>query len=78
LDDYYIRPIAEVCDRSPEREDTRSDDDFLKLLEVFLDSDIIIISTPIYWQGLSAQLKCFIDRMSSYWRRPLYNIWGTP
>ena len=72
LDDYNIRPIAEVCDRSPEREDTRSDDDFPKLFESFLASDIIIISTPVYWQGLSAQLKCFLDRMSSYWRRQPY------
>lgn len=72
LDDYNIRPIAEVCDRSPERQDTRLDDDFPGLLDIFLDSDIIIISTPVYWQGLSAQLKCFLDRMSSYWRRPPY------
>ena len=72
LDDYTIRPIAETCDIIPERQDIRSDDDFPKLLEVFLDSDIIILSTPVYWQGLSAQLKCFLDRMSSYWRRPPY------
>ena len=72
LDDYYIRPIADVIDKAAEREDTRSDDDFPALLERFLDSDIIILSTPVYWFGFSAQLKCFIDRLSSYFRRPPY------
>ena len=72
LDDYNIRPIAEVGDKASERADTRADDDFPDLLEKFLDSDVIVISTPVYWQGLSAQLKCFIDRMSSYWRRAPY------
>ena len=72
LDDYIIRPI-QVCDRpAAEREDTRSDDDFPVLLEKFLDSDIIILSTPVYWFGFSAQLKCFIDRLSSYFRKPPY------
>ena len=73
LDDYNIRPIADVGDKkTSEREDTRFDDDFPALLEKFLDSDIIILSTPVYWFGFSAQLKCFIDRLSSYFRRPPY------
>jgi multimeric flavodoxin WrbA len=72
LDDFYIRPIAEVCDKAAEREDTRSDDDFPALLEKFLDSNIIVMATPVYWFGFSAQLKCFIDRLSSYFRKPPY------
>ena len=73
LDDYKIRPIADVGDcKTSERIDARSDDDFPGLLEKFLDSDVIVISSPVYWQGLSAQLKCFIDRLSSYFRRPPY------
>ena len=72
LDDYNIRPIADVIDKSSEREDICSDDDFPILLEKFLNSDIIILSTPVYWFGFSAQLKCFIDRLSSYFRRPPY------
>ena len=48
LDDYTIRPI-QVCDRpAAEREDTRSDDDFPALLKRFLDSDVIVLSTPMY------------------------------
>lgn len=72
LDDFFVRPIGQVADNSRARHDTRADDDFLKILDVFLDSDIIIWSTPIYWAGVSAQMKCFIDRLSSYFNNPHY------
>jgi NAD(P)H-dependent FMN reductase len=72
LDDYHVRPIGEVCDNSRQREDPRSDDDFPALLERFLAADVIIWSTPVYWQGLSGQMKCFLDRMSSYFNRAEY------
>ena len=72
LDDFVIRPIGEVADNSRVRKDSRADDDFLKVLHLFLDSDIIIWSTPIYWAGVSAQMKCFIDRLSSYFNNPEY------
>ena len=66
LDDYYIRPIGEVIDNSRIRTDSRNDDDLPKILNKFLQADVIIWSTPIYWFGVSAQMKCFIDRLSSY------------
>jgi putative NADPH-quinone reductase len=72
LDDYHIRPMGEVCNNSRAREDPRSDDDFPALLERFLAADVIVWSTPVYWQGLSAQMKCFLDRMSSYFNRAEY------
>ena len=72
LDDHHIRPIGEVADNSRARKDSRADDDFLKVMQQFLDSDIIIWSTPIYWAGVSAQMKCFIDRLSSYFNNPEY------
>jgi multimeric flavodoxin WrbA len=72
LDDYHVRPIGEVCDDSRRRQDPRSDDDFPALLELFLAADVIVWSTPVYWQGLSAQMKCFLDRMSSYFNRAEY------
>lgn len=68
LDDFYIRPIAEVCDNISERQDIRKDDDLPQVLERFLKADIAVFSTPVYWLGVSAQLKCFIDRLSSYFR----------
>jgi multimeric flavodoxin WrbA len=72
LDDYLVRPIAEVADNSRQRDDPRRDDDFPLLLERFLSADVIIWSTPVYWQGPSAQMKCFLDRMSSYFNHPKY------
>ncbi|HEY32965.1 MAG TPA: flavodoxin family protein [Dehalococcoidia bacterium] len=72
LDDYHVRPIAEVADNSRQRDDPRRDDDFPLLLERFLSADIVIWSTPVYWQGPSAQMKCFLDRMSSYFNHPEY------
>ena len=72
LDDKNICPIGEVCDYTREREDPRPDDDYPQVLERFLDSDIVVLATPVYWHGVSAQLKCFIDRMSSYFNREPY------
>lgn len=72
LDDYHVRPIAEVADNSRQRDDPRRDDDFPLLLERFLSADIVVWSTPVYWQGPSAQMKCFLDRMSSYFNHPDY------
>lgn len=72
LDDHRIRPIAEVADDSTRRNDPRKDDDFPALLERFLAADVVVWSTPVYWQGPSAQMKCFIDRMSSYFNHVDY------
>jgi multimeric flavodoxin WrbA len=35
-------------------------------LDVFLPADGFIAATPIYWYGMSAQLKAFFDRMFCY------------
>lgn len=73
LDDLNIGPIGDVGEvRTYERVDVRSDDDFPKLLERFLDADIVVIASPVYWFGVSAQTKCFIDRLSCYFRVPPY------
>ncbi len=72
LDDYCIRPIAEVADNSSLRDDPRSDDDFPALLEQFAAADIVIWSSPVYWIGLTGQIKCFLDRLSSYFNHPDY------
>jgi multimeric flavodoxin WrbA len=72
LDDLNIRPIGEVCDVTAERVDLRDDDDYSGVLERFLDADVVVIASPVYWAGVSAQVKCFIDRLSCYFRRPAY------
>jgi len=73
LDDYAIRPIGPVGDVIGQRVDTRADDDFTKIFEAFLGADIVCFATPVYWQGVSAQTKCFIDRLSAYIRKPGYD-----
>lgn len=35
-------------------------------LDSFLPTDGLILATPIYWYGMSAQLKAFFDRMFCY------------
>lgn len=72
LDEMNIRPIGEVIDNTRQRIDPRCDDDLPAVLERFLDADIAVFATPVYWAGVSAQLKCFIDRMSSYFNREPY------
>ena len=70
LDALNIRPIGEVIDVSNEREDVRADDDYPAALERFMDADVAVFATPVYWLGVSGQMKCFIDRFSCYFNRP--------
>ncbi|MEM9371587.1 MAG: flavodoxin family protein [Pseudomonadota bacterium] len=35
-------------------------------MDDFLPADGVIVATPIYWYGMSAQLKAFFDRMFCY------------
>jgi multimeric flavodoxin WrbA len=70
LDDHRVRPIGEVGDNSRAREDSRRDDDFPKLLGQFLEADVVVWATPVYWHGVSGQMKCFLDRMSCYFNVP--------
>jgi multimeric flavodoxin WrbA len=72
LDDFLIRPIGEVDDRPAERTDPRPGDDYLAVLERFLAADVVCFASPVYWQGVTAQLKCFLDRLSCYRCRPEY------
>ncbi len=47
-------------------------DDISEILEMAKNTEIMIISTPVFYADISAQLKCFIDRTWSY-----YGITGT-
>lgn len=71
VDDYNIRPIGPVVDNMAERVDVRGDDDFLPTLERVIAADILVFGAPVYWQGLPAQLKAFVDRWSCYYTNPL-------
>ena len=38
-------------------------DDMQEVYEKLSDADVIVIATPIYFYGISSQLKCIIDRL---------------
>jgi len=67
LDDCRIRPIAEVGDVFRERVDLRADDDWRTIAQQVVDADILAWGAPVYWQGVPAQMKCFVDRWSAFY-----------
>ncbi len=67
LDDLNIRPIAEVCDDFSMRVDLRADDDWRKVMHKVIEADVLVWGAPVYWQGVPAQMKCFVDRWSAYY-----------
>lgn len=72
LDEYEIRPAGEVGDAKPRRIDSRQDDEFVQVLHLFLRAQLVVWASPVYWQGLTAQLKSFCDRLGAYFRHPDY------
>lgn len=44
-------------------------DEMQKMYTELVDADGIIVSSPIYFMGISAQLKAFIDRCQAFWAR---------
>ncbi len=41
-------------------------DDITPVLSEIYETDILLISTPVYFYDLPGQLKCFVDRMYSF------------
>ncbi|WBQ04356.1 flavodoxin family protein [Kribbella sp. CA-293567] len=39
------------------------EDDYEAVLGRLLDADAVVLATPLYWYGVSGQLKIFIDRL---------------
>jgi len=73
LDDYRIEPPAELGDIQAQRVDLRADDDHRLILNRVLDADILVLGSPVYWQGVTAQMKCFVDRFSCHYAQPWFN-----
>ena len=44
-------------------------DDMQKIYPKLVEMDGIIVASPIYFMGVSAQLKAFIDRCQAFWAR---------
>lgn len=43
-------------------------DDMTEVLKLFQKADIIVLATPVYFYGISAQMKTFIDRTYPIWQ----------
>lgn len=39
-----------------------------ELLKLYQESDVLVLSTPIYFYGIAAQMKTFIDRTYPIWQ----------
>lgn len=37
-------------------------DDMAEILGMFRKADVLVLATPVYFYGISAQMKTFIDR----------------
>jgi len=66
LDDLWIRPVAHLADDPSMRVDLRADDDMPRLLERLAAVDVVLFASPVFWAGVAAQLKAFMDRWSCY------------
>ncbi|MCU6429720.1 flavodoxin family protein [Lacticaseibacillus paracasei] len=42
----------------------RENDDFYELMNLVFESDLVVMSSPIYWYSVSARLSRFIERWS--------------
>lgn len=64
--DLKINP-CNACGDCDETGICTIDDDMNVLYKKLLKSDVIILASPIYFMGLTAQMKSVIDRSQSFW-----------
>lgn len=43
-------------------------DDMAEMLKLFQEADVLVLATPVYFYGISAQMKTFIDRTYPIWQ----------
>ena len=43
-------------------------DDMAEVLKMFQKADVLVLATPVYFYGISAQMKTFIDRTYPIWQ----------
>ncbi len=66
--DLQIAP-CNACGGCWETGDCVIADDMQKIYPKLVDADGVIVASPIYFMGVSAQLKAFIDRCQAFWAR---------
>lgn len=65
LNDLNIKP-CQACMACKKEGRCAIDDDMQKIYTQILESDCLILGTPIYWLGATAQMKTFIDRWCAF------------
>lgn len=55
---YYCRQSGGVCAHK---------DDMAEILQKIIDADVIVLSSPVYFYSIDAQLKAVIDRTVARW-----------
>ena len=62
--DYKINPCI-GCNSCFEREGNKcfQNDDMPKVYEKLREADMVVIASPVYFYGISAQLKAIVDRL---------------
>lgn len=71
LTDYSIAPCLahSGCRKGPR---CVIDDDFASLAEEAMDADAVLFAVPVYYWGVPAQFKAYIDRHVHYYGRRKY------
>nr|WP_250886548.1 flavodoxin family protein [Bacillus sp. SM2101] len=72
LHDYHIKDIVDK--RHTEEGFHLVEDDYEDIIQSLLSHDVIVFTTPLYWYGMSGQMKTFIDRWSQYLRDERFNF----
>lgn len=69
VSDYKVKPCI-GCNTCFEREDNScfQKDDMVEVYKKLADADAIVIASPVYFYGISAQLKAIIDRLHTPFR----------
>jgi multimeric flavodoxin WrbA len=65
LNNMQILP-CQSCGESPGRKLCFFEDDLFPFLQKFAECDIAVVSSPVYFDSVSAQTKLFIDRCNCF------------
>ena len=61
--------FCRACDGCMRNDGTRVlNDDMEEILKLFQKADVLVLATPVYFYGISAQMKTFIDRTYPIWQ----------
>jgi len=71
--DYNVNPCI-GCNSCFVREGNKcfQDDDMVKIYEKLRNADIVVIASPVYFYGISAQLKAIVDRLHTPMRNTFH------